>query len=383
MIAAGFSGFLAPASQAQDASACATVKEFGLETVEGAKAIVQSCRSESGTRRRGLSMEKSLGEAGSDMTPAERVEQAYAGIPRRPRAIYVQDDRMEAEDAEALNFEHGPALTRAIKATAILTQKRDMSPAAEGSDLKLEDYKVSAPPFGRLPLCPSERFSDQKTGGFCTAFLVAPDVVATAGHCVEWDDVDERNPSRTTMAVVFGFETRNGKIRDRVTKDETFDVVHIRELSKPDRSGKTPDFALLQLDREVPASLAVPLRLPRQAGMTLKEGVTRLALIGHPSGLPKKVSLNPNSKAMQLGDGPIFRAQLNSFHGNSGSPVVFYDAPDVLAGILVNGQEDFAPDIASGQRCVRYQLYQANQLCNGERCSEGVTNASQIEPYVP
>ena len=33
-------------------------------------------------------------------------------------------------------------------------------------------------------LCQTERFRDQPIGAFCSGFLVAPDIIATAGHCV-------------------------------------------------------------------------------------------------------------------------------------------------------------------------------------------------------
>ena len=34
-------------------------------------------------------------------------------------------------------------------------------------------------------LCPTEKFIDQQTPADCTGFLVAPSIIATAGHCVE------------------------------------------------------------------------------------------------------------------------------------------------------------------------------------------------------
>lgn len=370
---------------AQDA--CAAVKEFGLEAIESAKSVVEQCKAEESTRRSRGTAEKSTGGDTEEMpSPEDEIARSYSRSTKRPRAIYGQDDRMEAEEAEVAGFPHADALRKAIRATAILSLKSDLQPSGGGQLLALSDYRVKANPFGRVPLCRGERFDLQKTGGYCTAFLVAPDLVATAGHCVNWVDVDSRNLARNKMAVVFGFEVRNGKERDQITTDEIYDVINIREISKPDTLGRMPDFALLQLDRRVPTSIAEPLRLAGHVGMSLIEDTTRLILIGHPSGLPKKVSLNPNSKAMQLGVGPIFRAQLNSFHGNSGSPVLFRDAPDVVAGILVNGQSDFEVDPRGPDGkgpCVRTQIYQADQLCDGERCSEGVTKSAEIEPYVP
>jgi hypothetical protein len=38
-------------------------------------------------------------------------------------------------------------------------------------------------------LCQGERFRDQPIGAFCSGFLVGPDIVATAGHCVDANTV--------------------------------------------------------------------------------------------------------------------------------------------------------------------------------------------------
>ncbi|MFH0824320.1 MAG: trypsin-like serine protease, partial [Pseudomonadota bacterium] len=54
--------------------------------------------------------------------------------------------------------------------------------------------------FGQAQrLCLKERFRDQPVGGDCTGFLVAPDIIATAGHCVRAENVRD-------VRFVFGFE---------------------------------------------------------------------------------------------------------------------------------------------------------------------------------
>ena len=51
-------------------------------------------------------------------------------------------------------------------------------------------------------LCASEPFADQPVGAFCSGFLVEPDVVATAGHCV-------RAPQLDQVRFVFGFRMQD------------------------------------------------------------------------------------------------------------------------------------------------------------------------------
>ncbi|MDX2287599.1 MAG: trypsin-like peptidase domain-containing protein [Hyphomicrobiaceae bacterium] len=392
-------GAVGPA-RGQDEEACRVVEEFGLENVPNAAEldVVKRCRrGQSRPRSRSISGQKSaLQPSAVDLEAArkERIEETYNRGRRKPRAIYGRDDRYEAEEAARLLFPQpgqAEALRKAIRATAILTNRNrlDRATAEAGAgngparSLKLDDYKIDTYGFGPLPLCKGQKFADQQTGGDCTAFLVAPDVVATAGHCVGWVDVDEADSSRNKYSVVFGFEMRNGAPRAVIPEDEIFEVARIRELSDPDQG--QPDFALLQLDRPVPPEIAEPLLLPGEAGRIVGIG-DRLALIGHPSGLPKKVSLLEKSRIMEVtGDG-AFKAQLNAFHGNSGSPVVLFDRPDVVAGILVKGQSDFETDPGSRDQpaCVRYQVYRdtGDQMCGRERCAETSTNATLLEPYL-
>lgn len=372
---------MATAVAAGDPDPCLMVQEFGLERFKSASAIVEQCKAKSeayGTR--GLDDDDKAAGPEQEADLKDRGQAGYDSSFDNPRSIYVEDDRLEADQIDAFGHAKPDAIGRAVAATAILSKKRNVTSKAAAREILLEPYKVKQFPLGDVSLCEGERFREQQTGGFCTGFLVGPDIVATAGHCVEFDDIDEQDTSRNAFSVVFGFERRGGAFRSTVSADEVFEVVHIRGLSKPGQSPPTADFALLQLDRPVPSAIAEPLRLAGPAGLAVKDG-TRLALVGHPSGLPKKLSFNGLSLAMEDGNEVLFRAQLNAFHGNSGSPVLFYDEPDVVAGILVNGQNDFAPD--TEHNCVRTQVYLANGMCNGERCSEGVTKSAVIEPYLP
>ena len=49
------------------------------------------------------------------------------------------------------------------------------------------------------PLCSEERFRNDAAPGYCTAFLIAPDLVATAGHCVSGHTMCQN------MGFAFGF----------------------------------------------------------------------------------------------------------------------------------------------------------------------------------
>lgn len=368
-------GFLAlglAAASAQSQSACELVRVFGLARFSSAKALVDQCKIETGE-----STEKGRGPPIPGPDGAARTDLDYfSSTGDRGRAIYVRDDRIEAAEVAAMIVH--PKISKvqvAVKATAALVKRSKLQASPTGWHLSLDEFR----PFGSLPLCQNEKFAKQRVGSYCTAFLIAPNLVATAGHCIGWEDVDISNPGRNTHALVFGFETRNGVEREDFAPDEVYQISRIIERYREGKGEALRDFAVIELQENVSPRIAQPLRLAGIAKMQV--GVdTQLGVIGHPSGLPKKVSfISETNRAMEEGSQTEFRAQLNTFHGNSGSPVVFFDEPDVAAGILVEGESDYFID---GQ-CVRTAVYASQQMCNGRRCSERVTKSALIEPYIP
>lgn len=370
IVVLGGIGALAAAS-AQSQSTCELVQVFGLARFSSAKAFVEQCKTEIGEPR-----EKGRDVPSGGPNELSRADQDYRSPGAGGRAIYVRDDRIEAADVAA-KIVH-PMISRiqaSVKATAALINRSKLQSTASGWRLQLEAFR----PLAGLPLCETESFAKQHVGSYCTAFLISPNLVATAGHCIDWTNVDISNPSRNTYAIVFGFELRNGVERQDFTRDEVYQIGRIIERYREGANETLRDFAVLELQGSVPANIAQPLRLARRVGKNVNVD-TKLGVIGHPSGLPKKVSFSSEaSRAMEEGSKTEFRGQLNTFHGNSGSPVLFYDEPDVVAGILVSGEDDYFID---GQ-CVRTAVYASGQMCNGRRCSEQVTKSALIEPYVP
>jgi hypothetical protein len=59
-------------------------------------------------------------------------------------------------------------------------------------DINTQPYFGYEPVTGvYLPVCPDERFSQQRVAAFCTGFLVGPDLIATAGHCLDSTDLSQ------------------------------------------------------------------------------------------------------------------------------------------------------------------------------------------------
>src|SRR5919106_5188121 len=93
-------------------------------------------------------------------------------------------------------------------------------------------------------LCPSERFREQPSGSFCSGVLVAPDVIATAGHCITWKVAVQ------DIRFVFGYRMRDATTPELVISNR--DIYHAIEVIAwrvDDTTGA--DWALIRLDRIV------------------------------------------------------------------------------------------------------------------------------------
>jgi hypothetical protein len=113
----------------------------------------------------------------------------------RSSVIYGQDDREEQCDSPVDSPAYVWARSSAMMVpTSALRHVGEHEIALAVVGTLSESMKAS----GR-PLCSEERFQDEPVfSGVCSAFLVAPDVVVTAGHCVSAPGVC------SDMAFVFG-----------------------------------------------------------------------------------------------------------------------------------------------------------------------------------
>lgn len=172
----------------------------------------------------------------------------------------------------------------------------------------------------------NDPFYEQQALATCTAFLVAPNILATAGHCI----VTKSDCENSTWIKNYILETDD---QIAVEKFPIKDVYHCktilaRELSRETKS----DFALIELDRVVNESK--PLELSKENENMAGQ---KIFIMGHPSGLPLKIS----DDAYVFSETPVyFSSNLDSFHGNSGSPVFDQNSLEVK-GILVRGNDDF------------------------------------------
>ena len=209
----------------------------------------------------------------------------------------------------------------------------------------------------RRLLCATEKFREQPTGPFGSGFLVAPDIIATAGHCVNEADVTQR-------LFAFGFRMENN---GAVVTIPSSDVYRGHAVVARTEDSGGPDWALVRLDRKVTDRPVLPIR---RSGR-IEDG-TSVFVMGHPARLPIKFA--DGSIVRDNTPSSYFIANLDAYGGNSGSPV--FGTDNVVEGVLVRGDADFT--LAEGAACWVSKVCPTTG-CQGEHC----TRTTEFAKLVP
>jgi hypothetical protein len=262
----------------------------------------------------------------------------------RPRVIYGADDRLDYYQLP------DGQVKRAADATVMLIRASALT--AQGPITHIQTS-----PYGHdLGLCQDEPFYEQEKAGFCSGFLIAPDTVVTAGHCIRTQsDCD-------AVRFVFDFKLTAPLAQPHeVPTDSVFSCARLVH-SVSDPTGE--DFAVVILDR--PVTHVPPLAFRQSGRIGVGEG---LLVIGYPWGLPLKVAAGAQVRSVQ----PTYlQSNLDTYAGNSGSAVLNSATGDV-EGILVRGESDY--DYTNGCR--------ASKRCPDTGCrGEDVTLFERVVPYL-
>lgn len=232
----------------------------------------------------------------------------------QPHVVYGRDDRLDLYQLADSPWRH------IANATVALIRSSKIAPRPGF------EFEIKATNFGEAyNLCSDEPFREQGTAAFCSGFLVRPDVVVTAGHCI-------RTPSdcdNTYMVFGFGLNSPTD-VPNRLPSAQVYKCNSILHTQVENISGI--DFAVVRLDR--PVTGVEPLSL-RQSG-TAQPG-EELVVIGHPAGLPTKFAAGGTVRRVE---GGFLVASLDTYGGNSGSAVL-NGATREVEGILVRGEMDF------------------------------------------
>jgi V8-like Glu-specific endopeptidase len=254
------------------------------------------------------------------------------------KVIYGDDDRVEVSETGNELFK------KLAKSTAAMIKNSKIS----------KDFKLSKTTLAEsFNLCDGEKFKNQINPASCSGFLVAPDIMVTAGHCLK-TQFDCENSKW-----VFDFTTNQTQLKST----QIFSCKNIIERKLVSNGA---DYAVFKIDRKI--SDRKPLKF-RKSGVIEKN--QNIVVIGHPSGLPTKISAGAIVKDQSSED--FFVTNLDTFGGNSGSAVFNVDT-GYVEGILVRGETDYVLTVVNGKSCRKVNKCKADE-CRGE----DVTKITSVE----
>lgn len=266
------------------------------------------------------------------------------------RGIWYGDDRLDFYD---INDEQ---VKKSANCVAAVCTKSNLIVSNSGfSSLRVKNFGQS------FNLDDSEPFRQQPvvSGHICTGFLVKEDVIATAAHFANENNV-------TDLRIVFGY----------IMLDPFTPVIQIpgEKIYKGNKiiertynpRGNISDWALVKLDRPVKGQATATL-----SGDVIP-GRQPVYIMGHPCGLPLKYA--PGAKIGDIRE-TYFGAHLDVYSGNSGSPVFNRDTHEVIGMVVHGDNRDFRwtgkgwvsviypnPEIHSpGSQCTRVSEF--NRYC--------------------
>lgn len=241
--------------------------------------------------------------------------------------IYGEDSRRELNDPSV------PDALRALSQSVAMVYNTYSLSGSDDDHIFFSRATMSSH-FQRekgVPLCEDEPFATQVAPGYCTAFLIAPDLVATAGHCVNG------HTRCAQMGFVFDYakvSPNEDPVRVPLSKNYRCESIVGRlynPFEEPEMISNGEywyDWAVLKLDR--PVTDRKPVKIAD--GAFLERG-RPLTVLGHPSGLPMKVT---EGEVMSEDKERYFNSTLDIYQGNSGSPTFDVETGEVH-GIVIRG----------------------------------------------
>ena len=176
-------------------------------------------------------------------------------------------------------------------------------------------------------VCADERFATQPTAAGCSGTLIGPDLILTAGHCIN-------SSGCSGTSFVFDWTMTDATTLHTITTDDVYACQSVVARTQ----NNSLDFSVVRLDRPVvgrtPAQLAY-------GGAALPDRTT-LIVQGYPTTIPLKIDDGGAVRDGRPDQTDFFVANLDTFGGNSGSGVFMDNG--LLVGILVRGDSDYVTD---------------------------------------
>ena len=261
------------------------------------------------------------------------------------KIIYGEDDRQEVQNCS-------PTIQK--MATGVATSTEYSIFTEQGNFLQYEYRNLM-----NYRICFDEPFAKQTLLGDCSGFLIAKDIILTAGHCVP------NLKSCQDRSWIFDHNLSQSE-KTKVLKSNTYKCKRV--LNKVEDDKLEIDYALIQLDRPTKNNHIFIVR----NNTSLKKG-TAIGMIGHPVGLPKKFA-GPTTVS-NITYATHFTAKIDAFGGNSGSPV-FELATNEVIGILTGGAMDFDDTVHQCKKSVVCTEGDTSRLC---KKGETILRTSQVK----
>jgi hypothetical protein len=248
-----------------------------------------------------------------------------------PEALGLAQSRVAAPEAKVIYGEDNRREPYQVASAALRSLSRSTAGVVQRSRLTANgsNWNVTTNPWtnaGGGTLCADEPYRGQPVAPYCSAFLVGPDLVVTAGHCIS------TSSACSGSAFIFDWSMQGDGVNP-INPVPASRVYFCSQVIAAQNSGER-DYALLRLDR--PVEGITPLAIRRQAEIGLNEP---LVVMGHPAGIPLKIADGAVVKDARPGL-LYFDANLDTYGGNSGSAVFNLNTLQV-EGILVRGATDY------------------------------------------
>jgi V8-like Glu-specific endopeptidase len=273
----------------------------------------------------------------------------------------VTDSVYGVDDRRFVTSKSSPKVKELSKSIALIVPKSSV----KHKILKSKIYTENLSDPNGSNVCPDEKFAKHQSVEGCTGFLVGEDLLASAGHCFKMEtDCSEQ---LIVFDVLSKNEVAGGVIVSNKNIYECKKV--IAQIVDPLRA---LDYSLIQLKKKVVGRSVLKIRTNGKISTEDK-----VFMIGHPMGLPLVVTshafVNRNHHPY------FFKATLDSFGGNSGSPV-FNTKTFKVEGILVRGEDDYLQD--QSHQCYREVVYEQGTEKEPSLKGESVTRISSIYSWI-
>lgn len=258
------------------------------------------------------------------------------------KVIYGKDDRYNIYDT-ILKKAH---INDAAK-VACLIKKNRIKITTDGTYVLLAN-KTFAETY---QLCSNEKFGKEPIIAYCSGFAVTSTLFVTAGHCVDPNNL-------TDFLIIYNYKMDSlGNPNLILSKEDVYEPL---EIIGHEFNSTLNDYSIIKVKEKFPKDKIAQIR---NSGTVPDD--EPLHVIGHPSGLPVKITLNSTVQNNSFPN--YFTINSDTYQGNSGSPV-FNSNSHIVEGILVRGEKDFQyvklPNCSTSIRCP-----QNIGSCRGEEVS--------------